>query len=240
MSIFTITQVSKVYHRSLFVEPISRFPVSVTFQCFLCETALTYAHRCLQLKDIMSFSAATATPTERATAALLLLMLFSSSTTNAYSDKGSTHQGHARAQEKIRDITSRHLPLKTRNCEPCGAPRRVYKSSNDPVGRKHEFRIVGGRKSMQSRPWMVFVLILRDNRCSGSLLNERLQQTGGYRHPRLCIYLCRYVLTAAHCVCTHFFCGTDDNGRRISNFKPRTDIRVRFLYPTTNVHPTTY
>jgi len=39
--------------------------------------------------------------------------------------------------------------------------------------------------------------------------------------------LVRFVLTAAHCVCTHFLCGVDeDSGKRLSDFDPGDNIKV--------------
>ena len=79
---------------------------------------------------------------------------------------------------KVKIIQS-HLKSGTlaTNCEPCGdyphlgsikEGRNGYK-----LAIKKEFRIVGGSKAMHSRPWMAFLLINFDYRCSGSLINHR-------------------------------------------------------------------
>lgn len=83
-----------------------------------------------------------------------------------------------------------------------------------------QFRIVGGKRSVHARPWMAFLLVMEDSRCAGSLLNAR------------------YVLTAAHCVCTHFYCERDaDTGRRKADFNPGENIKVRnFTFANCPIH----
>lgn len=97
-----------------------------------------------------------------------------------------------------------------RNCEPCGGTkiRKKTNSRKAKADQRRRFRIVNGRKSMKSRPWMAFLLILGDNRCAGSLLNRR------------------YILTAAHCVCVHFECPIGHDGVRTSGYDPKEDIKV--------------
>ena len=100
-------------------------------------------------------------------------------------------------------------------CSPCGGyePSRENITSLNPPSQSRRFRIVGGKKSSpHSRPWMAFVQILETNRCAGSLINRR------------------FVLTAAHCVCTHFFCGEKGQdgkkGQRFALYNSNDGIKV--------------
>lgn len=69
--------------------------------------------------------------------------------------------------------------------------RPVIMQHKETSVRKHRFRIVGGKRSIKSRPWMVFIQILEDNRWETRLMNvllkyQSFRKGGDYMKCQFC------------------------------------------------------